>query len=164
MDVGPTRAVAGDVLLAVNATARGVGGIAKPLGLLERISRIHQDLDPVGRRIGPSGTVGPRINDARLSAVVYRRLVPFDDVGLRPFDGRGFLLRHGGAWEPDGYHCHCGRDQIVLHCRLLFHAMTSVIGRAVFIQPEPYSPTGAPTSCCAVREARVTESPVVWMC
>ena len=39
--------------------------------------------------------------------------------------------------------------------------MTSVIGRAVFIEPEPNSPTGAPTSCCAVSETRVTDSPVV---
>ena len=91
-------------------------------------------------------------------------LVPFDDVGSRPPAGRGQLLRHNGACERDGYRCHRGCDQTPLHCSLLSQAMTSVIGRAVFIVPEPNSPAGAPASRIAVRETRVTDSPVAWIC
>src|SRR5262249_49757898 len=167
--VRPILAAEGHLILAVNRAPRGVGGIAKPLGLFERISRVHQYLHPVGRGIGPFGTVRPRISDARLSAVVHRRLVPFDHVRFCPFGGPGRLLRPGRAkqrraQQRDAYSRHCGCDPKSPHWSPLTQAMTSIIGRAVFIEPEPNSPTGAPTSCCAVRETRVTDSPVARTC
>src|SRR5215471_1992942 len=164
IDVRTILAAKGHLILAVNRAARRVGGIAQPLGLFERIPCVYQYLDPVYLWIGSLWTVGSRINDACLGAVIHRRLVPFDDIGFRPLGEFGRLLRRGEAGEHDGNQRCDKYGQISLHCGLLTQAMTSVIGRAVFIVPEPNSPTGAPTSRIAVRETRVTDSPVVWMC
>src|SRR5262249_11848465 len=81
IDVRPILAAEGHLILAVNGAPRRVGGIAQPLGLFERISRVHQDFNPIDLRIGSLWTVGSRIDDARLGAVIHRRLVPFDDIG-----------------------------------------------------------------------------------